>query len=177
MVAEQPIELSVRFTSDEKVADSPIHVSLFRPDTGTATAPVPFEPPLDDAALAELRWYLEDFSMWPTGPDYRRAGRVEAQLEDWGRALRDSVVAGTDAARLWQQFVDADAAGKLLTVDATDPRVLRLPWELLADEGGHVFAAGVGVRRRLRKVTATPVKPFALPVRVLVVVSRPDDAG
>jgi len=170
------IELSVRFTSDEQDEHSPILVSLFRPDTGTATGPAPFQPPLDDAQLADLRWYLEVFASWPTGPDYERAERIQASLEEWGRALLKSVIGGDEAPRLWQQFADAEASGKLLTVDATDPRVLRLPWELLADEGGHLFAQGVGVRRRLQQTTAAPLKPFALPVRVLVVVSRPDDA-
>ncbi|MFQ5596374.1 MAG: hypothetical protein ACE5IY_24420, partial [bacterium] len=156
---------------------SPITVSLFRPDAGTATEPAPFQPPLDDPDLADLRWYLEIFSTWPTGPDYERAERIEAKLEDWGRALLESITSDRDAGRLWQQFADAHNAGKLLTIDATDPRVLRLPWELLADEGGHIFAQGIGVRRRLQKTTAAPVEPLELPVRVLVVVSRPDDAG
>src|SRR6266487_1163998 len=172
-----PLELSLRFTSDEKDENSPISVSLFRPDAGTMTPPALFEPPLDDAKLDDLRWYLEVFSTWPTGPDYERAEGIEAQLEQWGRALLNSVIGVGEAARLWQQFVDAPADGKLLTIDATDPRVLRLPWELLADEGGHIFAQGIGVRRRLQKLTNVPIKPFALPVRVLVVVARPDDAG
>jgi hypothetical protein len=171
------LELSVRFTSDEKDETSPIGVSLSRPDTGTATNPVPFAPPLDDANLADLRWYLEVFSGWPTGPDYKRAERIEAGLEDWGRALLKSVIGGDDAPRLWQQFVDAEGDGKLVTIDATDPRVLRLPWELLADKEGHVFSQGIGIRRRLQKATGAPLKPLALPVRVLVVVSRPEGAG
>lgn len=171
------IELSIRFTSDERKPDSPIGVSLHRVDTGAMVGPVVFEPPLRDEVLDELRWYLETFHKWPVGPDYYRAEDVEAELEVWGRLLRDSVIAETDAARLWQQFVDAEAESKLLTVDATDPRVLRLPWELLADDEGHIFAQGIGVRRRLRKGTNVSVKPLALPVRVLVVVARPDDAG
>ena len=175
------IELSIHFTSEEKDETSPISVRLFRADTGTWTTPVGFEPPLDDPELADLRWYLEVFSGWPTGPDYERAERVEARLEDWGRALLKSVTPDRESAQVWRQFVDAappagDAGdGKLLTIDAIDPRVLRLPWELLADEGGHLFSAGVGVRRRLKKITSTPIQPLALPVRVLVVVSRPDD--
>src|SRR5258706_2489093 len=141
------------FTSGEKDPDSPIHVALFRPDAGTMTPPAPFAPPLDDAQLDDLRWYLEVLATWPTGPDYERAEAIEARLEDWGRALLAGVTADRDAARLWQQFVDAEAEGKLLTIAATDPRVLRLPWELLADEGGHLFTQGIGVRRRLPKVT------------------------
>ena len=163
------LELSVRFTSDEKVEDSPISLSLFRPDGGVSTNPAPFEPPLDEPELADLRWYLEVFSSWPTGPDYVRAESIEAKLEDRGRALLESITADREAARLWQQFVDADAEdeGKLLTIDATDPRVLRLPWELLADDGGHIFSQGIGVRRRMQKTTTARVRRFTLPVRIL----------
>lgn len=171
-------ELSIRFTvEDNEDSDAPIHVSLFRPDTGTSTDPAPFEPPLDDAGLVDLRWYLEVFPSWPTGPDYERAERIAAELDDWGRELRDSVIREPEAARLWQQFVDSEDEDKLLTIDATDPRVVRLPWELLADIGGHLFSQGVAVRRRLQQEVTQTIKPFDLPVRVLAVVSRPDDAG
>ena len=168
-------ELSIRLTADSD--DAPLSATLFRPDTGVSTPAFPFTLPLDDAILADIRWYLETFAGWPTGPDYERAARIEAALEDWGRALRDSLLAHPEAARLWQQFVDDAGEGKLLTLDATDPRALRLPWELLADDGGHLFSQSVSIRRRLQQATAAPVQPFALPVRVLVLVSRPDDAG
>ena len=170
-------ELSLRFTSEETTEDSPINLLLFRSDTGTMTPPSPFTPPLAEPQLTDLRWYLEVFPAWPTGPDYQRSTEIEAQLENWGRILLKSVISAGDAARLWQQFVDAEAETKLLTIDATDPRVLRLPWELLADEGGHIFAQGISVRRRLQKSTSTPIKSLALPVRILVVVARPNDAG
>ncbi|MBI5650344.1 MAG: CHAT domain-containing protein [Chloroflexi bacterium] len=179
------IELSLRFTSDNDTA--PIFVSMFRPDTGTMTNPVPFTPPLDATQLIDLRWYLEEFSVWHSEHEAQRAARIAHDLESWGRALRDSVLKSNDAARLWQQFLDgsvrathvgATHASPLLTIDATDPRVLRLPWELLADDGGHIFARGIGVRRRLQNATVVaPAQTFELPVRVLVVVARPDDAG
>lgn len=171
------VELSIRFTSDERLPDSPIFVSLRRVDTGAMTEPVAFEMPLRDEVLEELSWYLEKFSLWPVGPDYGRAEEIRAELEGHGRALLEGVTAERGSVRLWQQFVDAPGEGKLLTVDATDARVLRLPWELLADDEGHLFTQGIGVRRRLRKATTAQVKPLALPVRVLVVVARPDDAG
>lgn len=170
------IELSIRFNADEKQPDGRITVSLFRPGGGVGTDPQAFAPPLDDKILADIHWYLEVFSTWPTGPDYERAEEIESKLEAWGRALRDSIRTSMDAADVWREFLNAEG-DKLLTIDATDPRVLRLPWELLADEGGHLFSRGVGVRRRLRKVTSSKQKPVALPVRILVVVARPDDAG
>jgi hypothetical protein len=171
------LELSLRFESNEKPEDAPITVSLFRPDTGNLTKPAEFQPPLDDAVLADLRWYLETFSVWPTGPDYLRAEDIEAKLEDWGRSLLESATSEREAAQLWQQFLDSDGESKLVTIVATDPRVLRLPWELLADESGDLFPRGLSVRRRLRKTTAQPTKPFSLPVRVLMVISRPEEAG
>lgn len=173
------IELSIHFASDEKDEASPIEVRLFRPDTGVWTTPAPFEPPLEQKDLDDLEWYLEVFSGWPTGPDYERAEKIESRFEGWGRALLESVTDGREAAQLWQQFCDAaaDAEGKLVTIDAVDPRVLRLPWELLADEAGHLFAQGIGLRRRLKKITSRELSPFALPVRILVVVSRPEEAG
>jgi tetratricopeptide (TPR) repeat protein len=171
------LEMSVRFTSDEAVDSSLIAASLFIPQSGVMSESRPFQPPLDDKVLDDLRWYLETFSIWPTRPDYDRADRIEAQMEGWGRALLDSVVTDSDAARMWQQFADAENQPKLLTIDATDPRVQRLPWELLADAGGHVFTAGIEVRRRLRTPASFPPRAFTLPVRVLVVVCRPDEAG
>ena len=116
-----------------------------------ATAPQPWTSPLSDLELADLRWYLELYPTWPSGPDEYRAGGILSQLEPWGRRLLASITPDRESAQLWRQFCDAPAEGKLLTVDATDPRVLRLPWELLADEGGHLFGQGIAVRRRLRR--------------------------
>ncbi len=55
--------------------------------------------------------------------------------------------------------------------------MLRLPWELLADESGHLFANGIGLRRRMQKTAVTLIRPVQLPARILVVIARPDDAG
>ena len=73
--------------------------------------------------------------------------------------------------------MDAEDEGKLLTLDATDPRVLRLPWELLADVGGHIFSQGIGVRRRLQQDDRHAGPRRCLAVRMLLVVSRPDDVS
>ncbi len=172
------LELSLQFTSDEKVENSPISVRLFRPDSGVYTTPHPFTPPMDDPELKEIRWYLEGFSLWPTGPDYDRAAAIEEKLEAWGKALHTAVIADMDTARLWQQFLDSPESEKVITIDATDPRVLRLPWELMADVGGALFSRKISIRRRLQSATTNTLeREFKLPVRILVVVSRPEDAG
>ena len=81
--------------------------------------------------------------------------------------------------RVAQQFLDAGDGPKLLTVNSADPRVLRLPWELAADEDSHLFAARppVVVRRRLHKAKQARSVQFDLPLRVLMVISRPDGVG
>ncbi len=66
--------------------------------------------------------------------------------------------------------------GKSITIDATDPRVLQLPWELLADEGGYVFTQRppINVRRKLRVAREPKTQAFTLPVRILMLISRPE---
>ena len=76
--------------------------------------------------------------------------------------------------RLWQQF-RAGQGPRLLTIDSTEPEALRQPWELLADEEGHLFALDIPLRRRVHVAQAAPVPSFALPLRVLMVVARPQD--
>ncbi len=170
-------ELSIRFTTDEQAEGTPIQVLLSRPESGASTQPAPFVAPLGDPELADLRWYLEVFASWPTGPDYERAKTIESHLQSWGQALLDSVLNTDEAIRLWEQFIN-DEGTRLLTIDATDPRVLQLPWELLADSTGHLFSRQVSIRRRLRQTTPpATTRTFELPVRVLVVVSRPKGSG
>lgn len=180
-------ELTIHFTTRPNPndgADQPplLFVSLGFPARGLYTAPVPYEPPLDDQALNEIRWYLELFATWPSGPDYEKAEETKQKLESWGRDLWRSVIwhdtdQDLDGAGLWQQFADDAASPKQVTIDATDPRILRLPWELLADRRGHLFARRISIRRRLQQATSIPVRSFELPVRLLVLVSRPDGAG
>ena len=180
-------ELMIQFTAQKTKSDSddqspPLYVGLSFPERGLYTVPVPFALPFDDKVLNEIRWYLEVFSTWPTGPDYERAEEVKQQLTDWGRALWRSVIwhdadQDLDGAGLWAEFANQAAKNKLVTIDATDPRILSLPWELLADRRGHLFARKISIRRRLQQATSISVRQFEPPVRLLVLVSRPDDAG
>lgn len=173
------MELIARFLSDDKDPESPITFSLRCHELSIDTERLAFAAPLTDEELAELRWYLEQYWVWPSGPDYARAQELESQLEPMGRRLWASLFNHADASRVAQQFMDAADGPKLLTIDAVDPRVLRLPWELLADEDGHVFNASpsIVVRRRLHKVKQAKQAPLSLPLRVLMVISRPDGVG
>lgn len=174
-----PIELSVQFTTQDDQPDSPIQVSVCRPDQGIFPNPWSYTPPLGDEELNLLRWYLEEYIAYPDPSEQQRADEIRRQLQAWGYRLLESILGPDDALRMWQRFLDEPADRRLLTIDATDPRILRLPWELLADpeRSSHLFSHKVIIRRRLhRAIVPAPSRTFELPVRVLIVVARPDDA-
>lgn len=169
----EPLELQLTVAPKGKKYET----RLYCRELGIDAGPYPLRLPLDDKILAELRWYLEQYPRWPVGPDVERARHIEAQLAGWGRDLFAALVTPTpDAARVWTQFRLAEPdRPRLLTLDCTEPEVLRQPWELLADEEGHCFALGIGFRRRLHRAQAATTRAFDLPVRVLMVIARPED--
>src|SRR5262249_46884951 len=60
---------------------------------------------------------------------------------------------------------------------ATDKsELLRLPWELMADAAGSL-AQRVNVRRQLAEPESIVVRTVQLPLRILYIVSRPEDTG
>lgn len=170
-----PLELRVTLTSKGKTTETRLDCNELGIDAG----PFRFKAPLDEKALTELRWYLEQYIRWPVGPDVERAEHVKAQLAGWGKALFEALIAPKgEALRVWTQFrMTAPERPHLLTLDCTLPEVLRLPWELLADEEGHLFALGISFRRRLHKAQLAMTRSFSLPVRVLMVIARPEDEG
>ncbi len=114
---------------------------LLVPCLGLDAGPYPFTPPLDDAVLTDLRWYLEQYPHWPSGPDFQRAANLEGQLEDWGRVLFDAAFASRDALRLWQQFRDHDG-DRLVTLDAFPGH-----WANLQGTWGGIVQAVVAAAR------------------------------
>jgi hypothetical protein len=174
-----PLELSIRITAKSDKPDAALQVSVSVKDLGLDQGPFAFKIPIDDKVLIDLRWYLELYPQWPVGPDYDRALQVEAKLRTWGKALFDAAFAESKALRVYDEFRRKDGSVHVITIDSIDSRVLRLPWELLADEGGYVFTQkpAVSVRRRLQKSKQSQAKSFDLPVRILMVISRPDNVG
>ena len=169
-------EIILRFQRVDPTAefDAPIPVTVHY--DGMDTEPVQFINPLTDKNLSELRWYLESYWQWPSDIDDDRAREVEGNLPKWGKALIDGIIwKSADIRRLYERFSEADGE-RMLTIDTTEPRILRLPWELLRDEGGYLFSEQISVRRRMHKVKPQTVQPFDLPVRILMVTCRPDGA-
>jgi hypothetical protein len=170
-------EIMLRFQRIDKDAefDAPIPVTVHFGESETEA--IQFVNPLTDKDLSELRWYLESYWSWPSDIDDDRAREVEGNLPKWGQALLDGIIGKSkEAARLFERFSEVDGE-RMLTIDTTEPRILRLPWELLRDEGGYLFSEKISVRRRMHKVKPQSVQPFELPVRILMVTCRPDGAG
>jgi tetratricopeptide (TPR) repeat protein len=170
-----------------------LHFDRLKPDSDDLT-PVPvrvhfdeadteafdFVNPLTDKDLKDLRWYLESYCDWPFEIDEKRAREIEGRLPKWGKALFDAVFRqSSEAMRLFERFDGDHATGRRLTIDTNEPRILRLPWELLRDEGGYLFSKNppVSVLRRMHQTRRTRTGAFEPPVRILMVTCRPDGAG
>jgi hypothetical protein len=166
-------ELRILFAKDGDA----LTYRLVATESGDAGTPQPFVPFLSGDDYEDLRWYLEEYMDLPIGGSVVRATRVEWSLAAWGRKLFDAVFGIGDHRELYNALLDGDSP-KLLTVGTKDPDILRLPWELMADGRGPLTRHEVTIRRQLESA-GKPVKYEAgkLPLRILLAVSRPDDAG
>lgn len=155
-----------------------------------------FTAPLGVIEADDLRWYLEEYYVWPIGGFKERAERIETQLPVWGQELYKSALAppvaqealnawlqaGADGERRFSVFVDSE-----LPEGASNPEqavareaaseLLSLPWELLHDGRGFLFHGKqpVLVRRRLPNRHRMEVRPTTLPIRILLVSPRPEE--
>lgn len=137
---------------------------------------VPFTLLLSADDYEDLRWYLEDYMDLPDGGAVTRARRIERNLERWGRNLHDALFTAAENRDLLRRLL-AGPEPRELTIATREPALLRLPWELMADDAGSL-AQRVSVRRQLeRRPETTALHPARLPLRILYVVSRPADAG
>jgi hypothetical protein len=157
-----------------------------------------FTAPLGVIEAEELRWYLEEYFIWPVGVFRERAARIETQLPEWGRALYSAALAPNSAGEVldaWRQvgegterrfsvFVERElpegaGAEEQATATAAAADLLALPWELLHDGRTFLFHGrhAVRVRRRLPNYHRQPVRPARVPLRILLVSPRPEDQG
>lgn len=138
--------------------------------------PQPFAFQLSPDDYADIRWYLEAYLDLPMGGSVLRARRIERLLVEWGRALYQAVFDHGDHRDLIRALLRADPP-RLLTIASTNGDILRLPWELMADERGALTRHDVTIRRQLETVKQTLVYNVSSPLCLLLVVSRPDNAG
>ena len=169
------IELNVRFTSCDRF------VIKFN---DRETDALEFKAPVNDGDRAEIRDYLEKYtSLYMMDVDDRSAERTETKLPVWGTALFEAIFSDRAATRMFNDFQDSEGRGKILTIAASHPLILSLPWELLRDPRGTYLLhenPRIAIRRKFAGVGGGRSTARAQPkeqVRVLMVVSRPSDAG
>ena len=164
-------ELRVIFTA----ADKSYRAQLTDADGNTLGVEVPLTPFLTEDDYEDLRWYLEEYMDLPDGGAVTRAQGIEGDLQQWGHKLHDALFTAKENRDLLQQLLAAPEPREL-TIATRDPVLLRLPWELMADDAGSL-AQRVSVRRQLEKPEKTTPRAAQLPLRILYIVSRPSDAG
>ncbi|MFN6531239.1 CHAT domain-containing protein [Nostoc sp. ChiSLP03a] len=169
------MELNLRFPENHQV------IVTF---DGQDTERLDFASPLSAADREEIRWYLETYAVhYTTDVDDTRAEGIAKKFRQWGEALFNAVFQHRTAQRLFNYFQDENQPGRLLTISASHPAILSLPWELLRDpQGTYLFHENprISIRRRLAGAGGGR-RPFKVQVkdrlRLLFVVSRPSDAG
>jgi hypothetical protein len=98
---------------------------------------IPFADPLDLEGRAGLRWYLEDYLMFPYGAEEYRAQKVEEKMQGWGESLfRQVFIKGEkdpDPRGFYQEAVRTGLDRCELCITSDDPAFLNIPWELMYD--------------------------------------------
>jgi len=136
---------------------------------------VPFTPFLTDDDYDNLRWYLEEYMELPDGGAVVRAERIETDIANWGHRLQAAIFAAPENRAALNALLNAPEPREL-TIATSDPALLRLPWELMSDSAGSL-ALRVSIRRQLAKPEGLVAREVKLPLRILYIVSRPEDAG
>ena len=139
----------------------------------------PLTPPLTDDDASELRWYLEEFHRFVGDGTLARANKIENRINDWGKALFDALFGTPDGINVYRNMMDAEERGVpiLLTLGTEEPNILVQPWELMNDGMGPLALRGVSIRRQLVGAKPAARTEIRLPLRVLVIVARPEDSG
>lgn len=143
--------------------------------------PFDLELPLGREDTEELRWYLEKFHEFVGTGTEARARDVARRIEDWGRQLFEACFPGVEGTHVYRNLTDALRAKNqvLLTLGSEDSDFLRQPWELMRDHRGPLIFQGVSIRRQLVGAGPVTFQPPQIrrPLRILLIVARPRDAG
>jgi hypothetical protein len=120
---------------------------------GQKSDTVNFQSPITSENLKDIHWYLEIYAaLYTTEIDDQRAQKIAQQLPLWGAKLLKSVLSEPKTINLFRQFKRQAQPGRLLTISASHPAILSLPWELLCiPKGPYLFhdKPQISIRRRL----------------------------
>jgi CHAT domain/AAA domain len=163
-------------------------------DGGSRLATMPSEFVIPDGPIdaTDLAWYLERYVDSPWGAFRDRARDVEQTLPIYGQLLYRALIDKADQGPLvtWRNT----AAARRLTVQVSvsplpgaaarqanraAALVLSLPWELLHDGKSYLIEDknGIFVRRSVTHGKKHYPMAFDPPLRLLIIVPRPEDAN
>ena len=126
----------------------------------------------------DLRWYLEDYLLFPLDPAPKIAERIEARMAEIGEELCRGVFLGNrDATRLWDRARE-DLRDTRVEVITDVRHASSVPWELLRDPDSHTALAleAQAFVRSHAMATKAPRGATAAgggPIRILLVICRP----
>ena len=156
-----------------------IQLSWQRGQANPRPAPsVTFTHPFDEQALADLRWYLEEYLRFPYGIFPDNAAKIEQKFQDWGEQLFELVFRSSEKAREFFQAATYEGLHQCeLVITSDSPEVLNLPWELLYSQSDRQFLAPslAGMSRSLSEY-AVRAEMSDLPqdkLNILLVIARP----
>jgi tetratricopeptide (TPR) repeat protein len=125
----------------------------------------------------QVRWYLEDYLLYPQDPGRELACRAETLIDDLGeRLFRAVFMADNDVRELWAT-IQARLSEIRVEVIGEHPQAWAIPWELLRDPETKAYLA-LSAQQFVRAHPA-PARTVNLPktseepIRILLVIARP----
>jgi hypothetical protein len=159
-------------------------------DSAGQSPPFALTPPLNVEETSRLRWYLEVYCQKPAVGDHDRAKEIKRCFSAWGERLFGAVFGFPGSAQYpyYQKLTRGAGTAQrpLFTIASTHAEILCQPWEMLRDTAHRALVLqGVTLRRQLwqkpngtgKGVDDVEPPPLRLPLRVLLVVSRPEGLG
>ncbi|MBV8905477.1 MAG: CHAT domain-containing protein, partial [Acidobacteriia bacterium] len=135
----------------------------------TVKRPFSFELSAQDAQ--EIRWYLEEYPVYPVEPEPERAKRIEWRMEEVGRELFGQVLADSD---VWERARRNLGETRIEVETELDDALV--PWELMRDPVADLpLALAVPSFVRLHSRPAMkphPAGPNGGKVRILLAICR-----
>jgi tetratricopeptide (TPR) repeat protein len=127
-----------------------------------------------------MRWYLEDYLLYPQNPAPTIAARIEQRMTEVGEELFRAIFHGSDDARdLWARLRERLPETRVEIVTGVR-EATALPWELLRDPKTQVslaLRARAFIRTQAQAVQIPRLPdPASGPVRILLVICRPGGA-
>ncbi|MEL6846412.1 MAG: CHAT domain-containing protein, partial [Bacteroidota bacterium] len=158
-----------------------------------------FTAPIGLLETDEIKWYLEDYYLWPTELYQERARTIEGRLPEWGEELYKSIRQSESARNTlsaWEQSEEKSRRRFSILIDSDPPEnsseekqqdyyaaasgLFSIPWEIMHDGSNFVCrnsSRPAQVRRRLPNREHQPTRLSKLPIRILLVSPRPEQKG